>query len=220
MTIKQILQQYKTEKAVSAISDNTLSILKTLQMLSIAIHRGVPEGMHGNEEVQWQKELKEIDDYATAMLGFYEMSIRGIDKRATSKLAYYFASRLIKENRYPQDVIINAYVIRSIVIFNNISDFLDYARWAKDGYYSGEMDNRQFFDIFLLANVYCGWINPIGSPQFEKIKQQSSSVANNHSNFDRTQIMRFGLEASDSVTDLIAHCLKNSSFPIVPEGCY
>ena len=219
MTIKELINKYKVEKAFSVITENKATIIDTLNQLSDALLKGVPYGMHGNEEVQWQKELKEVTDISSAMLAFYEMSLRGINKLASSKLAFYYASKIISENKFPNDVIISAYVIRSVVIFNNMDNFLDFARWAKEDYYSGDLDNTQFFDLLLLANVYSGWINPLGSPQFEKMKQQATNVASNHQGFDKSQIIREGLMASESIEKLFAHALQNSSFPIVPEGC-
>lgn len=219
MTINQLIHQYKQYKVCAALVNNKDNIIATLYALDKAIVQGAPTNMHGHEEVQWQKELREIDDIYIAMLAFYEMALRNFNKRATSKLAFYYATKVILSNKYPQDTVINAYCIRSIVIYNNIDDFLDTAKWAKDIYYKGRLDNTQFFDLFLLANVYCGWINTLGSNLFESIKVQAVAVANNHPSIGKDDVTRLGIEASNAVYDLIAHSLKNSSFPIMPSGC-
>ena len=215
MTINKLIQKYKVEKISGILNNNTP--ISTLNELAQALKRGVPLGMHGQEEVQWQKELKEVDDVLTASIAFYDMFLNNIMKKAAATLAYYYTTKVIENQYYPENIRKNAYCMRAVVVFKNISIFLKYSDTARKKYYNGPLSENQFFDLMLLSDVYSGWNNDLNSSIFNKsIKEQVPNVASNHPSFTKAEIVNKGQEASNAMYDLISFILKNSSFPIIP----
>ena len=123
MTINQLILQYPYTRIVSHLSGNEEELMKLLTELSVAIRRGGAD--IGIEEVQWQKELKEVSDDNAALNAFYEMFIRGISKKLSAIFVYYFAARVINNEEYPSNYALDAYYMRSVVIFKNMNLFLN-----------------------------------------------------------------------------------------------
>lgn len=208
MTINQLILQFPYIRIVSHLSGNEEELMKLLTELSVAIRRGADIGI---EEVQWQKELKEVSDDNAALNAFYEMFIRGISKKLSAIFVYYFATRVIKSEVYPSNFALDAYYMRSVVIFKNMNLFLNLLSSAKRDFYNGRLGDNQMFDIFLLANVYSSSGTELDGPIFRKIIAQAPEVAANHPDFTKSEIVEEGLIAADSLYESIDWKLKNYS---------
>lgn len=210
MTINQLILQYPYTRIVSHLSGNEEELMKLLTELSVAIRRGsVDVGFF--EEAQWQKELKEVSDDKAALIVFYEMFVRGISRKLSAILVYYFATRVIKNKESSSKNVLDAYYMSSVVIFKNMNLFLNFLYFAKKDFYNGRLDDNQIFDIFLLANVYSSSGTELDGPIFRKIIAQAPEVAANHPSFTKSEIVKEGLIAADSVYEYICHSLKNFS---------
>lgn len=209
MTINQLILQYPFTRIFSHLSGNEEELMKLLTELSVAIRRGADIGI---EEAQWQKELKEVSDDSAALNAFYEMFIRGISKKLSAIFVYYFATRVIKNAVvYPSNFALDAYYMRSVVIFKNMNLFLNLLSSAKRDFYNGRLGDNQMFDIFLLANVYSSSGTELDGPIFRKIIAQAPEVAANHPDFTKSEIVEEGLIAADSLYESIDWKLKNYS---------
>lgn len=210
MTINQLILQYPYTRIVSHLSGNEEELMKLLTELSVAIRRGGAD--IGIEEVQWQKELKEVSDDNAALNAFYEMFIRGISKKLSAIFVYYFAARVIKNKAYPSNYALDAYYMRSVVIFKNMNLFLNLLSSAKRDFYNGRLGDNQIFDIFLLANVYSSSGTELDGPIFRNIIAQTPVVAANHPDFTKSEIVEEGLIAADSLYEYIDWSIKNYSY--------
>ena len=210
MTINQLILQYPYTRIVSHLSGNEEELMKLLTELSVAIRRGGAD--IGIEEVQWQKELKEVSDDNAALNAFYEMFIRGISKKLSAIFVYYFAARVINNEEYPSNYALDAYYMRSVVIFKNMNLFLNLLSSAKRDFYNGRLDDNQIFDIFLLANVYSSSGTELDGPIFRNIIAQTPVVAANHPDFTKSEIVEEGLIAADSLYKYIDWSIKNYSY--------
>ena len=209
MTINQLILQYPYTRIVSHLSGNEENLMKLLTELSVAIRRGADIGL---EEVQWQKELKEVSDDNAALNAFYEMFIRGISKKLSAVFVYYFSTRVINNKVYPSSYALDAYYMRSVVIFKNMNLFLNFLSFTKRDFYNGRLGNNQIFDIFLLANVYSSYGTVLDGPIFRKIIAQTPKVAANHPDFTKSEIVEEGLIAADSLYEHIDWSIKNYSY--------
>ena len=207
MTINQLILQYPYTRIVSHLSGNEEELMKLLTELSVAIRRGGAD--IGIEEVQWQKELKEVSDDNAALNAFYEMFIRGISKKLSAIFVYYFAARVINNEEYPSNYALDAYYMRSVVIFKNMNLFLNLLSSAKRDFYNGRLGDNQIFDIFLLANVYSSSGTELDGPIFRNIIAQTPVVAANHPDFTKSEIVEEGLIAADSLYEYIDWSIKN-----------
>jgi hypothetical protein len=210
MTINQLILQYPYTRIVSHLSGNEEELMKLLTELSVAIRRGGAD--IGIEEVQWQKELKEVSDDNAALNAFYEMFIRGISKKLSAIFVYYFAARVINNEEYPSNYALDAYYMRSVVIFKNMNLFLNLLSSAKRDFYNGPLGDNQIFDIFLLANVYSSSGTELDGPIFRNIIAQTPVVAANHPDFTKSEIVEEGLIAADSLYKYIDWSIKNYSY--------
>ncbi len=210
MTINQLILQYPYTRIVSHLSGNEEELMKLLTELSVAIRRGGAD--IGIEEVQWQKELKEVSDDNAALNAFYEMFIRGISKKLSAIFVYYFAARVINNEEYPSNYALDAYYMRSVVIFKNMNLFLNLLSSAKRDFYNGRLGDNQIFDIFLLANVYSSSGTELDGPIFRNIIAQTPIVAANHPDFTKSEIVEEGLIAADSLYEYIDWSIKNYSY--------
>lgn len=210
MTINQLILQYPYTRIVSHLSGNEEELMKLLTELSVAIRRGGAD--IGIEEVQWQKELKEVSDDNAALNAFYEMFIRGISKKLSAIFVYYFAARVINNEEYPSNYALDAYYMRSVVIFKNMNLFLNLLSSAKRDFYNGRLGDNQIFDIFLLANVYSSSGTELDGPIFRNIIAQTPVVAANHPDFTKSEIVEEGLIAADSLYKYIDWSIKNYSY--------
>lgn len=210
MTINQLILQYPYTRIVSHLSGNEEELMKLLTGLSVAIRRGGAD--IGIEEVQWQKELKEVSDDNAALNAFYEMFIRGISKKLSAIFVYYFAARVINNEEYPSNYALDAYYMRSVVIFKNMNLFLNLLSSAKRDFYNGRLGDNQIFDIFLLANVYSSSGTELDGPIFRNIIAQTPVVAANHPDFTKSEIVEEGLIAADSLYEYIDWSIKNYSY--------
>lgn len=210
MTINQLILQYPYTRIVSHLSGNEEELMKLLTELSVAIRRGGAD--IGIEEVQWQKELKEVSDDNAALNAFYEMFIRGISKKLSAIFVYYFAARVINNEEYPSNYALDAYYMRSVVIFKNMNLFLNLLSSAKRDFYNGRLGDNQIFDIFLLANVYSSSGTELDGPIFRNIIAQTPVVAANHPDFTKSEIVEEGLIAADSLYEYIDWSIKNYSY--------
>ena len=210
MTINQLILQYPYTRIVSHLSGNEEELMKLLTELSVAIRRGGAD--IGIEEVQWQKELKEVSDDNAALNAFYEMFIRGISKKLSAIFVYYFAARVINNEEYPSNYALDAYYMRSVVIFKNMNLFLNLLSSAKRDFYNGRLGDNQIFDIFLLANVYSSSGTELDGPIFRNIIAQTPVVAANHPDFTKSEIVEEGLIAADSLYEHIDWSIKNYSY--------
>ena len=210
MTINQLILQYPYTRIVSHLSGNEEELMKLLTELSVAIRRGGAD--IGIEEVQWQKELKEVSDDNAALNAFYEMFIRGISKKLSAIFVYYFAARVINNEEYPSSYALDAYYMRSVVIFKNMNLFLNLLSSAKRDFYNGRLGDNQIFDIFLLANVYSSSGTELDGPIFRNIIAQTPVVAANHPDFTKSEIVEEGLIAADSLYEYIDWSIKNYSY--------
>lgn len=210
MTINQLILQYPYTRIVSHLSGNEEELMKLLTELSVAIRRGGAD--IGIEEVQWQKELKEVSDDNAALNAFYEMFIRGISKKLSAIFVYYFAARVINNEEYPSKYALDAYYMRSVVIFKNMNLFLNLLSSAKRDFYNGRLGDNQIFDIFLLANVYSSSGTELDGPIFRNIIAQTPVVAANHPDFTKSEIVEEGLIAADSLYEYIDWSIKNYSY--------
>lgn len=210
MTINQLILQYPYTRIVSHLSGNEEELMKLLTELSVAIRRGGAD--IGIEEVQWQKELKEVSDDNAALNAFYEMFIRGISKKLSAIFVYYFAARVINNEEYPSNYALDAYYMRSVVIFKNMNLFLNLLSSAKRDFYNGRLGDNQMFDIFLLANVYSSSGTELDGPIFRNIIAQTPVVAANHPDFTKSEIVEEGLIAADSLYEYIDWSIKNYSY--------
>ena len=210
MTINQLILQYPYTRIVSHLSGNEEELMKLLTELSVAIRKGGAD--IGIEEVQWQKELKEVSDDNAALNAFYEMFIRGISKKLSAIFVYYFAARVINNEEYPSNYALDAYYMRSVVIFKNMNLFLNLLSSAKRDFYNGRLGDNQIFDIFLLANVYSSSGTELDGPIFRNIIAQTPVVAANHPDFTKSEIVEEGLIAADSLYEYIDWSIKNYSY--------
>ena len=210
MTINQLILQYPSTRIVSHLSGNEEELMKLLTELSVAIRRGGAD--MGIEEVQWQKELKEVSDDNAALNAFYEMFIRGISKKLSAIFVYYFAARVINNEEYPSNYALDAYYMRSVVIFKNMNLFLNLLSSAKRDFYNGRLGDNQIFDIFLFANVYSSSGTELDGPIFRNIVAQTPIVAANHPDFTKSEIVEEGLIAADSLYEYIDWSIKNYSY--------
>ena len=210
MTINQLILQYPYTRIVSHLSGNEEELMKLLTELSVAIRRGGAD--IGIEEVQWQKELKEVSDDNAALNAFYEMFIRGISKKLSAIFVYYFAARVINNEEYPSSYALDAYYMRSVVIFKNMNLFLNLLSSAKRDFYNGRLGDNQIFDIFLLANVYSSSGTELDGPIFRNIIAQTPVVAANHPDFTKSEIVEESLIAADSLYEYIDWSIKNYSY--------
>lgn len=210
MTINQLILQFPYIRIVSHLSGNEEELMKLLTELSVAIRRGGAD--MGIEEVQWQKELKEVSDDNAALNAFYEMFIRGISKKLSAIFVYYFAARVINNEEYPSNYALDAYYMRSVVIFKNMNLFLNLLSSAKRDFYNGRLGDNQIFDIFLLANVYSSSGTELDGPIFRNIIAQTPVVAANHPDFTKSEIVEEGLIAADSLYEYIDWSIKNYSY--------
>jgi hypothetical protein len=214
MTIKELIEKYKNERLYGDSDDERVSI-EILHEISDALIRGIPAYPRGNEIVQWQLELGKVTDNLGAMQTFFAMFMRGISRRSAAFLSYYFATKVILTKRNPNYLKEYAYFIKSIVIFKYYKKYLEWSQWViQESYYKGHLNRTQFFDIFLLANVYMAWNYDADSDIFEEIKKQAPIVASNHPTFSKEEIIKEGLLASDAFYEFIANVLKDPSFPI------
>ena len=210
MTMNQLILQYPYTRIVSHLSGNEEELMKLLTELSVAIRKGGAD--IGIEEVQWQKELKEVSDDNAALNAFYEMFIRGISKKLSAIFVYYFAARVINNEEYPSNYALDAYYMRSVVIFKNMNLFLNLLSSAKRDFYNGRLGDNQIFDIFLLANVYSSSGTELDGPIFRNIIAQTPVVAANHPDFTKSEIVEEGLIAADSLYEYIDWSIKNYSY--------
>ena len=173
--------------------------------------------MHGDEEVQWQKELKEVDDDILAMTAFFELSVDGYLRDPGALLTYYYASRIINNGSQLLDKT-DAYYMRSIIIFKNMDCFQDLLSdiwtWRDSNNYSGSLSRREFFDLFLLANVYMAWDTETDNSTWNNIKRQTPMVASNHPTFSKQEVIKEGLHLSDIMYTYIKEFLNNSSLTV------
>jgi hypothetical protein len=214
MTIKELIEKYMNERLYGDSDDERVSI-EILHELSDALKRGIPAFPRDNEIVQWQLELEKVKDNLGAMQTFFGMFKRGISRRPAAFLTYYFATKVIMTKRNPNYIKEFAYFLKSIVIFKYHKEYLEWSQWViKESYYKGHLNSTQFFDIFLLANVYMAWNYKAKSDIFEEIKNQAPIVASNHPTFSREEIIKEGLLASDAFYMFIVTVLKNPKFPI------
>ena len=222
MSINSLLHEYKAARSVGALlgknrEEIQRDVNEILRKLAVALRAGAPTHMHGDEEVQWQKELKEVDDDILAMSAFFEMSIYGYLRDPGAILTYYYASRLINDEAQSSNRI-DAYYMRSVIIFKNIDCFQtllsDIWSWRDSYNYSGRLNRREFFDLFLLANVYMAWDCDTDNSTWNNIKRQAPIVASNHPTFNKQDVIKEGLHLSDIMYTYIIEFLNNSSLTV------
>lgn len=215
MTIKELIERYRIEYSTMQLlgKDNVFEATnETLKELANALLRGSDEFVDEGELVQWQKELNEVTDYQSAMLAFFDMEVRGISKRVSAYLAYYYASMLIDDQLKSNESAEDAYYMRSMIVFKNMNAFFDQVHWIRkdQDLYKGQLDERQFNDLLLLANVYCAWNVETDNPSWDNVRRQVPIVASNHPGFSKTEVIKVGLEASDAMFKYIQLCLANN----------
>ena len=214
MTIKELIEKYKNERLYGDSDDERVSI-EILHEISDALIRGIPDYPRGNEIVQWQLELGKVTDNLGAMQTFFRMFMRGISRKTAAILTYYFATKVIMTKRNPNYIKEYAYFLKSIVIFKYCQKYLEWSQWViNESYYKGHLNTTQFFDIFLLANVYMAWNYEANSDIFEEIKKRAPIVASSHPTYSKEEIIKEGLLASDAFYEFFVNVLKNPSFPI------
>lgn len=222
MSINSLLREYKAARSVGALlgknrEEIQRDVNEILRKLAIALRAGAPTCMHGDEEVQWQKELKEVDDDILAMTAFFELSVDGYLRDPGALLTYYYASRIINNGSQLLDKT-DAYYMRSIIIFKNMDCFQDLLSdiwtWRDSNNYSGSLSRREFFDLFLLANVYMAWDTETDNSTWNNIKRQTPMVASNHPTFSKQEVIKEGLHLSDIMYTYIKEFLNNSSLTV------
>lgn len=222
MSIKSLMYEYKATRSVGALlGKNQEDIQKDVNIilakLANAMRAGAPTHMHDDEEVQWQKELKEVDDNRLAMMVFFELSIDGFLRDPGAMLSYYYATRIIKDESQSSNRI-GTYYMRSIIIFKNMDCFmslLDSIWYWPDSYgYKGKLEHEAFLDLFLLANVYMAWEDNTDNSTWRNIKRQAPMVASKYPKYSKEDVIREGLLLSDAMFNLIEDFLKNSSMTV------
>lgn len=208
MTIKELIQEYKEERALGTMYNVESRVMNTFRNISDAMYRNL---IVNKKEALWQKELNEVSDNSAAMFAFFEMSQRKIDQKLSAVLSYYFATKILKGN-YPNDLKRTAHSVRAVVIFQNNSHFYDYCM-ATDNY-KGVLDKEAFFNLLLLSEYYNAEGNPLGSEVLNKMTPIANKVASFYSEFSKSQVIALGGDASNYLYDYICSCLGNKAFPI------
>jgi hypothetical protein len=209
-TIEELIRQFKYEKLV--IHNNNIEHSFFVE-LGDALLRGVSGDKFKTQDgkVEWQVELEEVTDYYWAMLTFYEMTTNRVMTDKCAILAFYYASKVLMELKLEHKHK-DAYCVRSMSIFCRLSIFVSYSKWVYP-YYKGDLNENQFFDIFLLGNVYMSQGSSLTfETVFQKIQKQTPSVALKYQSLSREKVIEEGLKASKAYYDYISECLSNPYF--------
>ena len=70
--------------------------------------------------------------------------------------------------------------MRALIVYKRSSTFINYAEKAMTQHYAGNLNNRNFFDILLLSDVYNGWNGIFGEDIFAQLKEESTRIASIH----------------------------------------
>ena len=84
MTIKELIQEYKEERALGTMYNVESRVMNTFRNISDAMYRNL---IVNKKEALWQKELNEVSDNSAAMFAFFEMSQRKIDQKLSAVLS-------------------------------------------------------------------------------------------------------------------------------------
>jgi hypothetical protein len=214
-TIKDLIQEYRELVILKNRTPKmTKGILEIFEELMDALEAGLYEDTCTNSKtVQWQKELAQVTDYESAALAFYDMSVRGFNKNLASLLSFYFASKVINSTSSPITKE-NFHSLRAVVVFKRSSKFLYYAEKAMNQHYSGKLNNKNFFDVLLLSDVFLGWNGNIITNTFSQLKEKSSNISVIHNYLTRNDILVEGQKACRAIFDSISDMLKYPYFTV------
>ena len=148
-----------------------------------------------------------IEDMTMAMCAFYDMCSRKIGGYPISLFSYYSCTAVAKRTYLPQDTRLNGIMFRAFTSFswcNSWYEILKLARTSPIGDYHGNLDERAFFDILLLSDVYTAWDVDNTHPMLAKLKRQAPFVASNHPSFTKQQIIEEGKLANEALFNVVA----------------
>lgn len=214
MTIKDLIQEYKENIILKNLyGQATDKCINIYLRLMEALERGVPYyDEPADKLVQWQIELKQVKDYDSAALVFFDMSIKGASKKITAILSYYYLSKILAKKPLS-----NFYRMRALIVYKRSSIFINYAEKAMTQHYAGNLNNRNFFDILLLSDVYNGWNGIFGEDIFAQLKEESTRIASIHQYFTKDEVLEEGKKACKSLNEYISKMLESPYFPFVEQ---
>ncbi|MDY2641767.1 MAG: hypothetical protein SOW01_05260 [Mediterranea sp.] len=148
-----------------------------------------------------------IEDMTMAMCAFYDMCSRKIGGFYISLFSYFSCTAVANKTYLPQDTRLNGIMLRAFTTFtwfNSWYKILTLARTSPIGRYEGNLDEKSFFDILLLSDVYKVWNIDNDHPTLYKLKSQAPFIAHNYPNFTKQQIIKEGELANEALFNIVA----------------
>ena len=134
-----------------------------------------------------------IEDMTMAMCAFYDMCSRKIGGFYISLFSYFSCTAVANKTYLPQDTRLNGIMLRAFTTFTWFKSWhkiLNLARTSPRGRYEGNLDEKSFFNILLLSDVYRVWDVSNAHPILSKLKMQAPLIANNYPSFTKQQIIK------------------------------
>ena len=140
------------------------------------------------------------------------MSIKGASKKITAILSYYYLSKILTIRPLS-----NFYRMRALIVYKRSSTFIYYAEKAMTQHYVGNLNNKNFFDILLLSDVYKGWNGNFGEDAFAQLMKDSTRIASIHQYFTKNEVLEEGNKACKSINEYISKMLESPYFPFTEQ---
>lgn len=193
MTLHQAINEYRklkiSEATAMAMNANTDSIKNATISLFQKVNGNLMAMMNENT----------IDPF-TACLLFSEMSMRKIGD-LTPFLAYYFGTKAQSQSSIPEHSKLDARRMRVFALVQNMDKFDRMVMLAQTPMigYSGTLNDQEFFDFLIMADVYRVWDSDNTSSFLQSLKRQTQENSLKYPMHSKETIIREGEKAHQAL---------------------
>lgn len=200
--LNNLLREYAATRVSYAFAgtDPTTAIIDVLNKIDKELSK-----------TKYKSDPSSIENKTTAMLAFFEMFVRKIGGDMPALCCYYYSTLVANDTSLPHNPRITGNLYRAFITFKNMDKWnmlWSIARTAPINRYRGHLDETAFLDLLLLSDVYKAWDADSDSPLFATLKRQAPSVASNHPNYTKEQVMVEGELAHKAIFNVVETLVK------------
>lgn len=158
------------------------------------------------EKMQFKCNPSTIENKTIAMEAFFDMFARNIGGDIPAMMCYYFSSLVASDITLPLKARLEGNKYRAFILFKNMNnwDFIIMtALNSPIAEYNGHLNERSFFDLMLLCDVYKAWDIEPSSAMLTNLQKQAPNVAAQHPNYSQQQVILEGELAHKALFNII-----------------